>query len=309
VRQLLLLTLGAALLSVPVPAALARVELERVDRPSTADAAAGMEAWVGERGVLRLRPRGGAVSTAPVGGGINPLHLDVGTDAAGKPLVAYARCDAKGLHCNLFTYDPAARSERRLQSAVNTAAEEGYPSVYGGRIAFARWSSRVATQPGKPRLYVSLLRGLPVREPTGGGVVGLTWTELSERGLFVGALYPADFRDQRMLRLVEGKIIRIDRATSGGANAANMTKPSVGSRHVYYARTNRGSGTGNRYFRIDLTTGEREEARGSATTQSAAWLGSAFLVARSSFSGAREGAVIEETDRIRWTPAPPPRRG
>jgi len=292
------------------PAASARAVVERVSRVTYADAAAGLQAWVGSKGELRLRSRGGGtVSSAAVRGGIAPLHLDVGTDAAGKPLVAYARCNAKGLHCNLFVYDPARRTETRMSAAINSAAEEGYPSVYGGRIAFARWSSKRPLHPGKPRAYVSLLRGLPVRERLGpGGVTGVTWTELTPRGLFVGALYPADFREQRMLRLVEGKVVRIDRATSGGASAANMTKPFVGARHIYYARTNRGSGQGNRFFRIHLKTGVREEAQGSGRTQSAAWLGSRFLVSSLGYDGTNEVSAIEETDRTRWRPARPPRR-
>jgi hypothetical protein len=287
-----LLLLGA--LAAP---ASGKTALDAVDRATTADAARGLEAWVGDGGVLRLRVRSsGATETAPVRGGIAPYQLDVGTDASGNPVVTYARCNGKGERCDLYIFNPRTRKE--VASRHNTRASEIAPSMFGGLLSFARGA----------QVYIGGSSGRAERVAAGPGVIGFTWTELSDRGLFVGALYSADFREQRMLRLLSGKVIRMDRATSGGASAANMTKPFVGDRHVFYARTNNGSGLGNRFFRIHLKTGKREEARGSSRVQSATWLGSRFLITEISYAPDQDTGLVSETDRIAWAPAPPPKR-
>ena len=75
------------------------------------------------------------------------------------------------------------------------------------------------------------------------------------------------------LQTLTGPSRVVYRATSGGANAANIVSPSfdVAGTHLYWARTNNGSGTGNRYLRLTLATGRQDAARGSSRICSTSW--------------------------------------
>jgi hypothetical protein len=87
----------------------------------------------------------------------------------------------------------------------------------------------------------------------------------------------------RTLR-ANGSDRRVYRATSGGANFANIAGLSLSdtAASFMWARTNQGSGTGNRLIRYRIDTGRLAYARGSSRWTSTAWasqaLGAAVLV-------------------------------
>jgi hypothetical protein len=74
------------------------------------------------------------------------------------------------------------------------------------------------------------------------------------------------------------------RATSGGANFANIAGLSLSdtASSFMWARTNQGSGTGNRLIRYGINTGKLAYAQGSSRWASTAWasqaLGAAVMV-------------------------------
>jgi hypothetical protein len=83
--------------------------------------------------------------TAPVtaaGAGALPRwalpHL--GTDAAGRVIVTYPRCSAQAVSsCDLYTWDLASRTERRLSTLSKTGVGETEGVFSHGAVAFNRW--------------------------------------------------------------------------------------------------------------------------------------------------------------------------
>jgi hypothetical protein len=108
------------------------------------------------------------------------------------------------------------------------------------------------------------------------------------------------------------------RATSGGANFANVTKPSFMEvpNAFMWARTNLGSGTGNRLVRYTLRGSRLDYAQGSSRWASTAWAGDALGAATSGAidqSGCKFNdndpdtasvCTIEVTGPVSWTARP-----
>lgn len=99
-----------------------------------------------ERYRLRARYRGRTMRL-PVRSRRVGFDADVGPDPRGRPVVVYSRCRrepergfsyvaAQG--CDVFRYDFARRSERRVPAASRPDRSEFLPSVWKGRVAFAR---------------------------------------------------------------------------------------------------------------------------------------------------------------------------
>ncbi len=90
---------------------------------------------------------------------------------------------------------------------------------------------------------------------------------------------PYEFRRQRVqLRsLRTGRVRTAYTATSGGANAANVTQPAAtdSQRAFVFVRTNSASGTGNRILRLDLS-GDMTMAQGTGRETSSSWVSNAL---------------------------------
>jgi hypothetical protein len=138
-------------LAVVTPARAADTLLAEVDEPTPIRAYADVQVWSTFDGtVYRLTiRRAGAIATLPVAPSRRPFDVDVGPDRAGRPLLVYARCgrdrvDASGAAarrrgCNIVAYSLVGGSGERPVRAVNTAAADEFaPSIWRGRIAFAR---------------------------------------------------------------------------------------------------------------------------------------------------------------------------
>jgi hypothetical protein len=81
---------------------------------------------------------------------------------------------------------------------------------------------------------------------------------------------------------------------SGGANFGQLVTPSVEGRSLYFARTNEGSGTGNKLFRYDLRTRKLFSARGTSHAKSVTWRGDRFLMSRTLRSSESDELVLTE---------------
>ena len=270
---LLALAIGAA-----PAAAEQRLALEAA--PFTANAFGDVIAWssydaVAKNYRLRLQ-RGGVAFDPAVAPSGQPFDLDVGPGPDGAPVVVYSR---RG---DIFQYDPAAAAEQPL-AEVNTQGTELHPSIHRNALAFVR---RARGRKARPALY--LRQGGDTRKqprPRFKRTLAVDDVELSERGLFV--VYRTDVVTtcctQATLYRVDGKRLRhVFAVGSGGANFGRIVTPSVAGRSIYFARTNEGSGQGNRFFRYDLRTKRLFAARGTSRAQSVTWLGDRFLLSRTS---------------------------
>ena len=289
-----------ALLIAAAPAA-AEERLASEARPFVADAFGDVVAWSAydaEARVYRLRVlHGGAITTPDVDASPADLQLDVGPGPDGAPLVVYSR---RG---DIFQYDPATGLEQPL-AEVNTPGTELHPSLHRNALGFVR---RVS---GKPVLYLRS-GGDTKRQPRPRfkRTLAIEDVELSGRGLFV--VYRTDIPQgsccsSATLYRVQGKKLRhVFVVGSGGANFGQLVTPSVSGRSIYFARTNQGSGTGNRFFRYDLRTKRLFAARGTSRARSVTWLGDRFLLSRETFPGGGvEAGELVLTDPIRFTRAP-----
>ena len=289
------LVIPLALLALAAGSAPAAAEqrLATEARTFTADAFGDVVAWSSydpAARVYRLRLlRGGVPVTPAVDASPAPFDLDVGPGPDGAPLVVYSR---RG---DLFQYDPASGLEQPL-AEVNTPGTELHPSLHRSALGFVR---RVG---GRPVLY--LRRGGDTRRrprPRFMRTLAIEDVELSSRGLFV--VYRTDIVPtcctRAVLYRVQGRRLRhLFHVGSGGANFGQLVTPHVVGGSVYFARTNEGSGQGNRFFRYDLRTGRLFSARGTSRAQSVTWLGDRFLLSRRVRSSDAGELVI--TDPIVW---------
>jgi len=243
----------------------------------TADAFGDVVAWssydpVARNYRLRLQ-RGGVAFDPAVAPSGQPFDLDVGPGPNGAPVVVYSR---RG---DIFQYDPAAAAEQPL-AEVNTQGTELHPSIHRNALAFVR---RIG---GRPVLYLRAGGDTKRRpRPRFKETLAVEDVELSARGLFV--VYRTDvarsFGTRATLYRVDGKRLRhVFAVGSSGANFGRIVSPSVAGRSIYFARTNEGSGQGNRFFRYDLRTKRLVAARGTSRAQSVTWLGDRFLLSRTS---------------------------
>ena len=265
------LALGAA----PAAAAPQRLALESA--PFTADAHDGVVAWSSYDAaarVYRLRLLVDGVSQTPdVDASPAPFDLDVGPGPGDAPLVVYSR---RG---DIFQYDPATGREQPL-AEVNTPGTELHPSLYHDQLAFVR---RVA---GRPVLYLRAGGDTKRRpRPRFKKTLAIEDVDLSGRGLFV--VYRTDVvrtccTSATLYRVSGARLRQVFAVGSGGANFGQLVTPNVSGRGIYFARTNEGSGQGNRFFRYDLRTRRLFSARGTSRAQSVTWLGDRFLLSRTS---------------------------
>jgi hypothetical protein len=144
----------ALALAMCAPANAADTRVAELQRPSTIRSYAGIQvfsAFDGSADRLSIR-RGGAIEQLPVAPSQVPFDVDIGPDRNGRPQLIYTRCQTERTEdygytafgtngyqgCDLVTYSLAGRGERRVQGANTAAGNEFAPTLWKGRIAFAR---------------------------------------------------------------------------------------------------------------------------------------------------------------------------
>lgn len=213
-----------------------------------------------------------------------PFDVDLGTGADTAPTAVYSRAG------DLYRLELATGVEQKLGSLSAPSRVERDPTIQGGKVAFIRRRhgrdelriSRTADGTGGSRLLV--------RKRT------LAHAELGDR--HVAYTESVAFRHVggqgrvhvRNLRTGADRVVY--RATSGGANFANTTRPAyIGAPAAFvWARTNLGSGRGNRLVRYTLRGGALDYAPGTSRFNSTSWAGGAL------------GAVYATTETGEETP-------
>jgi hypothetical protein len=165
-HPLLLLAPLAVTLAVCTPAAAADTVVARLQRPSTIRAYAGIQVLSAYDGsAYRLAVlRQGQMEILPVAPSQAPFDVDIGPDRSGRPQLVYTRCrversdiamgrnDSEGCDLALFSLEGRG-GERPVRGANTSDGNEFAPTLWKGRIAFAR------KVPGQPHPLV-LLRDL-----------------------------------------------------------------------------------------------------------------------------------------------------
>ncbi|HEV2060836.1 MAG TPA: hypothetical protein VGR11_15915 [Solirubrobacteraceae bacterium] len=232
---------------------------------------------------------GGAPTTVPVAPRAEgPFEIDLGTNRSGKTYAVYNREDG-----DIYRLNVAAGRETKLDSLSSPFQVERSPTIMRGEIAFIRHD----------RGYDHLRIGNTTRASKGSRLLvkkrSLVSAELGFSRIAYVESVPAEFREVRVRarNIRTGADRLVYRARSGGANAADVTRPSFIPRPpaFVWARTNLGSGTGNRLVRYTLRGSKLTFAEGSPFFNSTAWAGGELGVATASSltNGESQGACTD----------------
>lgn len=289
--------LGALAAAVLAPAAHAAPTTISTEPRATPIAAwAGTVAWSAYDAAtndyhLVVSRNGSAPQRLPVAPSANAFDVDLGTNRSGSTYAVYSRCTTPATQstpptgCDLYRLGIASGVETKLDKLSSPAWDEREPTIFRGAIAFIRNE----THGGKTQ---DVLR---VGDTTSGskGTTALvklnrlggalTDPELSASRLaYIKASRNGLVRSVRVRTLKAGGSDRqVYRAASGGANSANIAQISLSdtAASFLWARTNVGSGTGNRIVRYAIGSGKLAYALGSSRWQSTAWASQALGMA------------------------------
>ncbi|MGZ4270532.1 MAG: hypothetical protein ACXVSX_15150 [Solirubrobacteraceae bacterium] len=298
----------AAALAAPAAAAAAPTPVALEQRPSTVASYGGILAWshydtAADRYRLMIQRPGQAAALAPVPDAPRPFDVALGGNRSGAPTAVYTRCTNPGAApgaadanprpasgCDIYRYVLGARGEEHLTQLSSPTADERQPAIARGKIAFIR-----RERGGRGTRYdnydtIRIGDTTTARRPTRVLVkVDISKETLSDPALGFGPKLPAGalayvlhdpgpygFARQRVrvLDLGARSSVNAYTATSGGANFANVTHPTWDpfAGLLYFARTNDGSGQGNRFVRWSLATHRLSYAAGDRFAETTAWV-------------------------------------
>lgn len=297
-RLLCLLTLASAL-AVPAAAA-AATPISLQQRPSTVSSLQGVIAWsdydaAADQYRLMVGRPGQAPAPAPIAPSAQPFDVTVGDDATGTFTALYTRCahpgapsrgdvnPARGTGCDIYALNLDTGVEQHLTRLSAPDADESQPAMRDGEVVFVRRERgrrghaydmlRVGGRlPGATRVIAraDVTRKQSLADPQlGAGRVAYVVTDPGTTGF--------GRRTIHVLRRSTGRDQAIYRAQSGGANEAEVTRPSfdAAGRTLYWARTNQGSGAGNRFVRWSAVAGTLSYAVGDRNAVSTSWVDAA----------------------------------
>lgn len=256
------LLLGAALAAAALPAAASAAVLDTVTAPTPVAAFHGTVAWsqydaAAKHYTLVVSTDGAPPRPLGVAPSPTAFDVDLGTSRTGALYAVYTRDG------DIYRARVATGAEQRIATLSSPTARESQPTILRGEIAFIRRERgrdqlRIGNTTSGTHGSRSLL-SVPAGEGVGLGDPELSWDRI------------AYVRSARGVKAVHVRFLRGSRdrtvytARSGGANFANVTRPSVSAdlKSFVFARTNTGSGTGNRVVRYTIATGRLAYAQGS----------------------------------------------
>jgi hypothetical protein len=215
---------------------------------------------------------GGAPTAVPVperSGG--PFDVDLGTNRSGSTYAVYTRDG------DIYRLSLASGAETKITKLSSPTMAERDPTIQRGEIAFIR----------RDHGYDQLRIGNTTSGSSGSRLLVKKRSILSAELAIKQVAYVEQSGSSQLVHIRNistGHDQVVYRATSGGANAANVTKPAYDD-HLngfMWARTNLGSGTGNRFVRYQLPGSKMTYAQGSPRYNSTAWAGEQLGAATSS---------------------------
>ena len=276
------------LLALTAAAALAPTAAHAATTLSTEPASTLVAAWDdtvvwsqrGDDGRFRLVKSIDAGAPAPIGVGPREgaFDVDLGTNRNGSTYAVYTRDG------DLYRMRLATGEETELDGLSSSSLPERGPSIFSGDIVFIR----------RDHGYDQIRIG-----NTTSGSAGTRF--IVKKRSIAGVEYngtqiayvEVDGNKQRVhvRNVSSGNDDVVYTASSGGANAANVTRPTYGGDHngFVWARTNIGSQTGNRIVRYQLRESKLGYAQGSSRYNSTAWAGGDLGAATASSLDARLG--------------------
>jgi hypothetical protein len=316
------LTAAAAVLAAAAPAGAQERALATEQRPTDVAAWGADAVWSSfdpASATYRLvRSRdGGAPAPLPVAPSPRPFDVDLGTNRSGSTYAVYTRCAHGDTGCDLYRLGLGTGREERLASLSSPRWDERDPTIFRGRIAFVRHELVGGDMGNTIRIGDTTASGTPTKALVKG--TGLSRPELGSSHLAYTRPRQAPWGVEQV-RVVT-VATRADRlvyeARSGGANAARVTGPSLSDsgKSFLWARTNNGSGTGNRIVRYGIAARDLSYGQGSSRWTSTSWAGGALgLITASSldgtcFPGADESPAasvchVAATGPVRFDPVP-----
>ena len=230
---------------------------------------------------------------APVPAGVaprsgTPFDIDLGTGPSGETFAVYTRGG------DVYRLNVATQSETKMQRISSPKLVERDPTIQRGAIAFIRRSGGydqlriVDTNTGPHGRLIVKRRSIRSAELGEGHVA---YVESNPRG--AGGVMAVQIRNLRT-----GAQRSVYRAVSGGSNFANITKPTYVAepRGFVWARTNLGSGEGNRLVRYTIADRKLAYAPGSQRYNTAAWVNAALgAVTSGSLDGSESQGACTET--------------
>jgi hypothetical protein len=208
-----------------------------------------------------------------------PFDIDLGTNRSGSTYAVYTRDG------DLYRLSVGSGTETKIEKLSSPTKAERDPTIQRGEIAFIRRDGG----------YDQLRIGNTTGATTGSRFLVKKRTIVSAE---LGITHIAYVEQSGRMRSMHVRNIRtgrdgvVYRATSGGLNAAGITKPAYDSElnGFMWARTNLGSGTGNRFVRYRLRGSRLAYAQGSPRYNSTSWAGQALGAATASSIDGTESA-------------------
>ncbi|HEV2785690.1 MAG TPA: hypothetical protein VGV67_04825, partial [Solirubrobacteraceae bacterium] len=200
---------------------------------------------------------GVAVGVAPRSTG--PFDIDLGTNRGGSTFAVYTREDG-----DIYRLNVATGRETKLDRLSSPHQVERSPTIQRGEIAFIRHDRGLdqlrignTTSGSKGSRLIVKRRSIVSAE------LGIRHVAYVMTG--PGPISANGSRYVHIRNLRTGADRRVYRAVSGGANFANTTRPTYVSspEGFLWARTNLGSGRGNRLVRYTLRGSRLTYALGS----------------------------------------------
>lgn len=245
------------------PASAADTVVAHLQRPSLIRSYADIQVFSAfEDGAYHLAiRRNGQIELVPIPPSHMPFDVDIGSDGKGRPQLVYSRCNPG---CDLFRLSLAGGTEQPLRGA-NTAANEFAPTLWKGRIAFAR------ARKGRDRAVVftralvaprtrpsRLLPGVPRRargERTKGGEVAELELSGNHLAQIVNFQAQGQLSEVRLVDISDGSTRRLARV---GVGEGGQFLAGIGfaDGHLGWARGGEGGGI----YRYRLATGELSRA-------------------------------------------------
>jgi hypothetical protein len=251
-------------LAASAPASAADTVVAHLLRPSAIRSYADIQVFSAfEAGVYRLAiRREGQVEILPVAPSQAPFDVDIGPDGKGRPQLIYSRCNPG---CDLFRFSLAARGSEQPVRNANSPAHEFAPTLWNGRIAFARarsgrdrpvvYTRELATPRSRPSKRLPAVPRRARGEPAKGGRIAELELSGDHLAQIVSFQAQGQLSELRLVGISDGRTRKLARigVGEGGQFLAGI---GFADGHLGWARGGEGGGI----YRYRLSNGELSRA-------------------------------------------------